>query len=803
MKLQVQSYNGDSSYNPEEEETNFRFYTIDHEFNEPAKAIITLADKDGSRMHKYKADAQVAIEAFIDDDGGVQSDDTTDANDPGANDFPLTPPNGGNTWDVNDATYFGFSEEVGGMRVNVGTALVPSAVAPVVAWEYWDGDSWETLADISDGPDRWTVSGEGNVSWTIPGDWATTTVNSQGPFYYVRSRVTTGCDIDTQALGTQVWYNRIWIGPGKITIEDPDGTDMFFGRIMKVTGDYISKTVILECVDWLSQLDEKQITYDMREDLDSDDDTGQQGLRESGLHADADNATIIDVAYNDGGGNFYVYDDDRSWNADEFNNKYLVLSGKMAGRKKWTFYPYDSTATDEDVYTDDVELVWIDDDREDVGLANNDWTLDYHFRVYLGHNTPSDFYVHDSITGARVKVVHQVDEVPSTNHCHLQIYENDTPAWVELEHIEEQDVYHRNAYEVNVDWLPHIVDNTGIVNVRNDLDRAAGNVTIRTRYLVLELDVETTGYSSAISITDTLDLNGHGGKVNCLKIGTDMTAAATRVWEGLKYSIAKPIYLHIESATGPILGGDGIVTLTCGAANVENTSGISTRQYKEKTRLFVSKDLAMQDKAVFWITLGGTTVTYKQTFGADTQQLTDGDILSWQSLHDYNQLTNEYHVYGARIGDYEIYQSQQNAASVAKYNATRTKTLRDAGLVSDADAKERATTLAARDADLSQMISCSIAGNTATAGHATTIKLGEIVEITSSYLWPTAAKDYIVTRFSYDSAQHKTFLTLHPKVSIGLQEIDSPHSAGRKMKEGLKTFESDKYIADPITHEVA
>ncbi|MHA2069665.1 MAG: hypothetical protein ACXABY_35325 [Candidatus Thorarchaeota archaeon] len=166
-------------------------------------------------------------------------------------------------------------------------------------------------------------------------------------------------------------------------------------------------------------------------------------------------------------------------------------------------------------------------------------------------------------------------------------------------------------------------------------------------------------------------------------------------------------------------------------------------------------------------------------------------------------MVNEYHVYGARIGDAEIYQSQENAASQLKYLADRSKVLKNAGITSDAHAKDIGTTLAARDAELSQMVSCEIAGNTATAAHATTIKLGEIVEITSSYLWPTAAKDYIVTRFVYDSKEHKTYLTLHPKVSIGLQEIDVPYTREKVMIERVKTSESDKVVDDPVTHEVA
>ena len=197
------------------------------------------------------------------------------------------------------------------------------------------------------------------------------------------------------------------------------------------------------------------------------------------------------------------------------------------------------------------------------------------------------------------------------------------------------------------------------------------------------------------------------------------------------------------------------------------------------------------------MTLGGVTVTYKQTFGADTMQLTDGKVNSWQSYIDYGSMYNEYHVYGARLGDYEISQVSTDTTSETKFKSTKTKVVRNTGLVSDADAVAIGTALAARDANPSLMVGCTITGNTATTAHATTIKLGEIVEITSSYLWPTAAKDYIVTRFAYDSEQHETYLTLHPKVSIGITELDTPTTQGKRLKAQLDDVLPE--VADNIT----
>ena len=88
--------------------------------------------------------------------------------------------------------------------------------------------------------------------------------------------------------------NDVYLGVGKVTIEDPDATDIFYGRIIRATADTDARTLTLYCEDWLSQLNEEQITYDMREDLDG------AGLRQSVAHADPDATPepYIDVAVN-------------------------------------------------------------------------------------------------------------------------------------------------------------------------------------------------------------------------------------------------------------------------------------------------------------------------------------------------------------------------------------------------------------------------------------------------------------------------------------------------------------------------
>lgn len=132
--------------------------------------------------------------AAIADDGGTQTDETAEANSPTTNDMTLTPA----VPVVNDAYYFGHNEEFSQLKVWVTTA----GADQTITWEYWNG-AWTALSGVTDGTSSFTTTGDNIVSWTLPGDWADTTVNSQGPFRYVRARVSAIGGSPTGASGRQ------------------------------------------------------------------------------------------------------------------------------------------------------------------------------------------------------------------------------------------------------------------------------------------------------------------------------------------------------------------------------------------------------------------------------------------------------------------------------------------------------------------------------------------------------------------------------------------------------------------------
>lgn len=144
--------------------------------------------------------AQTAVQAAIADDGGVFSDETTDANDVGDDDVTLLPA----VPAVNDAFYVGSDSPICGIVFDIGTAGIGTWV---ITWEYYDGDSWESLQGISDDTSGFTTAASDGqyVTWTMPPDWSTTTVNSQGPYYYVRARVSDYTNVNEQPLADQIF----------------------------------------------------------------------------------------------------------------------------------------------------------------------------------------------------------------------------------------------------------------------------------------------------------------------------------------------------------------------------------------------------------------------------------------------------------------------------------------------------------------------------------------------------------------------------------------------------------------------
>lgn len=252
-------------------------------------------------------------------------------------------------------------------------------------------------------------------------------------------------------------------------------------------------------------------------------------------------------------------------------------------------------------------------------------------------------------------------------------------------------------------------------------------------------------------------------------------------------------WVHEDMLSGRT-NGAGIITA---AANIEHTSGISLRHYEERTRLEILQDLSIQDKAVFWLPLGSVALTWKSTFnnGSPTA-MTDASVLAWtQADWNFPSLFNEYHVYGVRTGDIQTYAEDVDATSQSTYAVTRTNLVKGTGVQTDYECTQLAEKLVARDKDIDLLLQAEIGG-------LSSLRLGDEVSITSSYLGLTTA-NYVITHWRFDTQQYRTIIRLLPRAAIstiGLT-VTQDFSIMRTIQEKQRLLEADVYPSDLHTQE--
>ncbi len=181
--------------------------TVNRKYTWTPKVLIGSDERNDARILVWDSDSAVAVtdkytsqvQAAISEDGGAFTNETTDANDDGANDITLLPTPAAAT----DRFYFGYDVPFESIKVNVGTA---GAGTYTLTWQYYNGSAWTALT-VTDGTTHFKTSGENEITFKAPDDWEPNTVNSQGPFYYVRCTRDGGTQT-TQPLGTRIIINK-------------------------------------------------------------------------------------------------------------------------------------------------------------------------------------------------------------------------------------------------------------------------------------------------------------------------------------------------------------------------------------------------------------------------------------------------------------------------------------------------------------------------------------------------------------------------------------------------------------------
>jgi hypothetical protein len=204
------------SINPEEnEKINRRIDQILHNqtMSEPDFRFITNV-KRFSQYDSYDEDDKVYIktvtydvisvphktlDAAIADDGGVQTTETNAANNDTTDDCTLLP----SSPEVNDFYAIGSAEQFSKVYFDISQN---GSGTFTITWEYWDGDSWASLSNVTDNTNGFTTgTGINFVSFTVPSDWSTTSLNGSDNLYFIRGRVSAFTSITTQPLAKQIF----------------------------------------------------------------------------------------------------------------------------------------------------------------------------------------------------------------------------------------------------------------------------------------------------------------------------------------------------------------------------------------------------------------------------------------------------------------------------------------------------------------------------------------------------------------------------------------------------------------------
>ena len=177
------------------------FY-VEHPLDDSSGVAVENQDPDSYQIHEHRSWEVVQVR----DDPLVSRDDvarlyqvddtptdnafveeTTDANDAGEGDVTLFP----SSEAVGDYVAIGYASRFD--RIIVDGLGGTAGVAGVVVWEYWDGAAWRELAGVVDETSGFTAAVADGlvVSWDVPANWATLSLNSTTAVYYVRARITT------------------------------------------------------------------------------------------------------------------------------------------------------------------------------------------------------------------------------------------------------------------------------------------------------------------------------------------------------------------------------------------------------------------------------------------------------------------------------------------------------------------------------------------------------------------------------------------------------------------------------------
>jgi hypothetical protein len=193
-----------------------------------SNALNAIVQKGGTDIPAMPGSGRIVVKGAAQDDGGVFTDYTTQAQGGATSDVVLLPA----VPVTNDAFYLGFDIPAGMSTIDIDVAGVGSWA---VTWEYYDGSSWVSLSDVDDRTSAFSILGRNITTWTVPTDWTQTTIVSIEA-YWVRARVSSFTSITTQPIASLIQYEtgQWWTWIESLPLDTQEQLTLFLGGAGKL-----------------------------------------------------------------------------------------------------------------------------------------------------------------------------------------------------------------------------------------------------------------------------------------------------------------------------------------------------------------------------------------------------------------------------------------------------------------------------------------------------------------------------------------------------------------------------------------
>lgn len=188
-------------------------------------ALLSVVHKGSVDVPAMPATDSIQVEGAVQQDGLVFTEYTTEAQNVTLNDLPLLTSDPA----VGDAWYTGCDNPCRIVITDVDTA---GAGTWTITHEYWDGDSFEPLANVDDRTSGFTALGQNSTTWDMPSDWAAMTVTGSAvSSYWSRARVSAFTSITTQPLGSKQQYEngQWWTWIEDLDVDTQEQFTLFLG----------------------------------------------------------------------------------------------------------------------------------------------------------------------------------------------------------------------------------------------------------------------------------------------------------------------------------------------------------------------------------------------------------------------------------------------------------------------------------------------------------------------------------------------------------------------------------------------